>query len=63
MKRAEAGAGSVSQRYGSADPDTDPYQNVTDPEHCKQLYQRNINHAITFAGEGGDATSRRPAQE
>jgi hypothetical protein len=26
------GAGSVSQRYGSADPD--PYQNVTDPQHC-----------------------------
>jgi hypothetical protein len=25
------GSGSVSQRYGSADPD--PYQNVTDPEH------------------------------
>jgi hypothetical protein len=24
--------GSVSQRYGSEDPD--PYQNVTDPEHC-----------------------------
>jgi hypothetical protein len=25
------GSGSVSQRYGSADPD--PYQNVTDPQH------------------------------
>ncbi len=24
--------GSVSPRYGSADPD--PYQNVTDPQHC-----------------------------
>jgi hypothetical protein len=24
-------SGSVSQRYGSADPDPDPYQNVTDP--------------------------------
>ncbi len=23
----------VSQRYGSADPDLDPYQNVTDPQH------------------------------
>jgi hypothetical protein len=23
---------SVSQKYGSADPD--PYQNVTDPQHC-----------------------------
>ncbi len=27
----EAGAGSVSQWYGSADPD--PYQNFTDPQH------------------------------
>ncbi len=27
-----AGSGSVSQRYGSADPVT--YQNITDPEHC-----------------------------
>ncbi len=26
------GSGSVCQRFGSADPD--PYQNVTDPEHC-----------------------------
>jgi hypothetical protein len=26
-------SGSVRQRYGSADPDPDPYQNVTDPEH------------------------------
>jgi hypothetical protein len=26
------GSGSVSQRYGSADPD--PQQNVTDPQHC-----------------------------
>jgi hypothetical protein len=25
------GSGSVSQRYGSADPD--PYENVTDPQH------------------------------
>jgi hypothetical protein len=25
-------AGSVSQRYGSADPGPDPYQIVTDPE-------------------------------
>jgi hypothetical protein len=27
-----AGSGSVSQRYGSADPY--PYQNATDPQHC-----------------------------
>jgi hypothetical protein len=26
-----SGSGSISQRYGSAD--TDPHQNVTDPQH------------------------------
>jgi hypothetical protein len=31
----KAGSGSVSQWYGSADPD--PYQNVTDPKHCIEL--------------------------
>ncbi len=25
------------QRYGSADPD--PYRNVTDPQHCLQIFQ------------------------
>ncbi len=34
-RRSGSGAGSVSERYGSDDPDPwpDPYQNVTDPEH------------------------------
>jgi hypothetical protein len=29
-------SGSISQRYGSddTDPDTDPHQNVMDPQHC-----------------------------
>jgi hypothetical protein len=26
------GSGSISERYGSGDPD--PHQNVTDPQHC-----------------------------
>jgi hypothetical protein len=26
-------SGSISQRYGSGDPDSDPRQNVTDPQH------------------------------
>ena len=30
-----SGSGSISQRYGSKDPD--PYQNVMDPQHCLQL--------------------------
>jgi hypothetical protein len=32
-KKAGSGAGSVSQRHGSKDPDPYPYQNVTDPKH------------------------------
>jgi hypothetical protein len=28
------GSESVGQRYGSADPD--PYQNVSDPQHCQR---------------------------
>jgi hypothetical protein len=35
MKKG-VGFGSISQRYGSGDPDVDPdpHQNVTDPQHC-----------------------------
>jgi hypothetical protein len=32
-KRAGSGAGSVSQRYRYGSADSNPYQNVTDPEH------------------------------
>ncbi len=32
--------GSCSQRHGSADPD--PYQNVTDPQHCLCLTRRVV---------------------
>jgi hypothetical protein len=31
---AKSGSGSISQRYGSSDPDTGTHQNVTDPQHC-----------------------------
>jgi hypothetical protein len=31
------GSGSISQRYGSWDPD--PHQNVTDPQHCLRVLQ------------------------
>jgi hypothetical protein len=27
-------SGSISQRYGSADPDPDPHRKVMDPQHC-----------------------------
>jgi hypothetical protein len=32
IRRVGSESKSVSQRYGSADPDL--YQNVTDPQHC-----------------------------
>jgi hypothetical protein len=28
------GSGCIRQIYGSVDPDPDPHQNVTDPQHC-----------------------------
>jgi hypothetical protein len=34
-KFAGFGSGSISKRDGSANPD--PYQKVTDPQHCGQL--------------------------
>jgi hypothetical protein len=34
---ARYGAGSISQRHGSVDPD--PYQNVTDPQHWSLVVQ------------------------
>jgi hypothetical protein len=39
MKITGSGSESVSQRYGSADPDL--YQNVTDPRHWKGAYMTN----------------------
>jgi hypothetical protein len=30
-------SGSVSQKYGAEDPHPDPYQNVTDPQHCLKV--------------------------
>jgi hypothetical protein len=29
----EKGPGSISQRHGSWDPNPDPHENVTDPQH------------------------------
>ncbi len=47
-KIAEEGSGATSQRHGSADPD--PYQNVTDPQHCGS-YKSNVEltlHCVPF---------------
>jgi hypothetical protein len=44
--RSEVGFGSgsrsISQRYGSADLDPDPHQNVTDLQHCKIVHQKDV---------------------
>ncbi len=32
-----SGFGSISQGYGSKDPDPHPHQNVTDPQHCVEI--------------------------
>ena len=44
MKRA--GSGSISPRYGSADPD--PYQNVSDPEHWLGSTGASVNVCENF---------------
>ncbi len=41
------GSVSVSQRYGSEDPHTDPYQNVTDPQHWFPRMQGNLSISPT----------------
>ncbi len=42
---------SVSQRYGSEDPDPhpDPYQNITDPQHCSLACPSLIKKIIKFS--------------
>jgi hypothetical protein len=46
MKSLKKGAGSVIERYGSADPD--PHQNVTDPHHWFALSKfRHYHYANT----------------
>jgi hypothetical protein len=36
----------VSQRYGSADKDPDPHQNVTDPRHCEIQIETKKNYSL-----------------
>ncbi len=43
------GSWSISQRYGSADPD--PFQNFMDPQHCRQLENRGDH--LGGPGDGG----------
>jgi len=44
-KKAGSGAGSVSQRHGSADPD--PYENVTDPNN-QQWFNLMFNNGACY---------------
>jgi hypothetical protein len=39
----KTGSGSISQRHGSEDPDPDsePHQKVTDPQHCLNIFEAN----------------------
>ncbi len=34
IRGSGSASGSISQRYGSANPHPDPYQNLMDPQHC-----------------------------
>jgi hypothetical protein len=40
-------SGSISQRHRSPDPDADPHQNVTDPQHCL-FYRTAFWHTLIF---------------
>jgi hypothetical protein len=48
LKSLKKGVGSefVRQRYESADPNLDPHQNVTDPQHCFP-YLKFLNLRLT----------------
>jgi hypothetical protein len=45
--KAGSESGSVSQRYRSPDPD--PYQNVTDPQHCPEVRTESAPEADPVA--------------
>ncbi len=38
-KGVGSGSESISQRYRSGDPDPDLHQNVTDPQHCRNVIE------------------------
>jgi hypothetical protein len=45
---SESGFGSISQRHGSADPNTDPHQNVMDPQHCRQVSLNGYKFGLRY---------------
>jgi hypothetical protein len=60
-KKAGSGSGSVSQWYGSADPD--PYQNVTDPQHCLKVRKMKRDRSgVTCGREPASPIQRKVSQ-
>jgi hypothetical protein len=58
------GSGSVSQRYGSADPD--PHRNITDPQHFSFVYRLLsylCNHLKSEAVSASSSSPRRSATD
>jgi hypothetical protein len=51
---AGSGSGSIHQRHGSVDWDTDPHQNAIDPEHCLQEYFSGGKKSV-FATKVGES--------
>jgi hypothetical protein len=49
-RKKGVGSGSITQRYGSRDPDPDPYQNATDPQHCSEEPGSSTNLIPLVAG-------------
>jgi hypothetical protein len=66
--RVGSGAGSISERYGSEDPD--PHQNVTDPQHWLDRYSHvprftlatNDGRAFINMSKSGYPTTRTHPQ-
>jgi hypothetical protein len=56
LKSLKKGVGSISQSYGSPDPD--PHQNVTDPQHCLKV-KWLINVCVLCVGAGAGPGLRR----
>jgi hypothetical protein len=54
-----AGSGSISQRYGSGDPDLDPHQYVTNPQHCIQSTSRRPIMLIIYIFFVSEASNNR----
>ncbi len=61
-ENSRIGSGSISQRHGS--PDSDPYKNVTDPQHCQEESQTGYQgeSRLSVNGETGDIMTKKSVQ-